>query len=263
MKRLKVTDFALDPTLSCGQVFRWHKHSDGFWHGFINGKIAKLKQIGSYLYFDGQAGRSEIVRYFNLNIDYKNIIKSIAKDALIKKAIRKYYGLRIIKQDPFECLISYIFSSQNNIPRINKMVNELSKRFGKKIRSEGRDHYAFPKLADLKGCCREDIHACRLGFRDKFLDDAVSRLWNKEVDLKMIAKLPYQKAKEELLKIKGIGKKVADCVLLFGFNKYEAFPVDVWIERAMRKYYRGKDGSHFGKYAGYAQEFLYAHIRKI
>jgi N-glycosylase/DNA lyase len=263
MKKIQTKDFSLDHTLSCGQVFRWNRHRDGFWHGFIGDKAVKLIQSGNYLYYGGGAGRGDIIKYFNLNADYKKIIKSISRDALIKKAVRKYYGLRIIKQDPFECLITYILSSQNNIPRINKMVNELSRRFGKKIRFEGRDHYAFPELADLKGCCRSDIHACRLGFRDKFLDDAVSRLWNKEIDLQKISKLPYQKAKQELLKVKGVGGKVADCVLLFGFNKYEAFPVDVWIDRAMKKYYKGKDGSYFGKYAGYAQEFLYAYIRNI
>ena len=157
--------------------------------------------------------------------------------------------------------MTYIFSSQNNIPRINKMVNELSRRSGKKIIFEGREYFTFPKLTDLRSCRREDIKACKLGFRDRFLDDAVSRLWNKEIHLNKVANMPYEKAKEELLKIKGVGNKVADCVLLFGFNKYEAFPVDRWILRAMEKHYKGKDGSYFGKYAGYAQEFLYLLIR--
>ncbi|MFH1710096.1 MAG: DNA glycosylase [bacterium] len=263
MNKLKTINFDLDSTLSCGQVFRWHRHNNGFWYGFINGKIVKLKQLGDYIYFDGQAAREDIIKYFNLKINYKKILGSIAKDPFIRKAVRKYYGLRIIKQDPFECLISYIFSSQNNIPRINKIADELSKRTGKKTRFEGQDYFAFPQLTDLKGCCRKDIHACRLGFRDKYLDDAVGKLCTKDVDLKKIVKLPYQKAKEELLKIKGVGNKIADCVLLFAFNKYEAFPVDVWIERVMKKYYKGKDGSYFGKYAGYAQEFLYAYIKNI
>jgi len=261
MKKLKIKDFNLDHTLSCGQVFRWHRQRDGAWLGFINNKPSKLIQSGDYLYYEGAASISDITRYFNLKTDYWEIIRSISKDAFIKRAIKKYFGLRIIKQDPFECLISYILSSQNNIPRINKMLNELSNRSGRTIRFEGRDVHSFPMLSDLKSCCRPDINACKLGFRDKYLDDAVSRLWNKEIDLKRIAKLPYDKAKQELLKIKGVGQKVADCVLLFGFNKYEAFPVDVWIERAMKKYYKGKDGSYFGKYAGYAQEFIYAYIR--
>jgi N-glycosylase/DNA lyase len=263
MQKIKVKDFNLDITLSCGQVFRWHKHLDGFWYGFISNKIVKLSQSGNYLLYHGAARKPDIIKYFNLKDDYNKIIRSIARDALIKKAVKKYHGLRIIKQDPFECLMTYILSSQNNIPRINKMVNELSRRFGRKIRFEGREYYTFPRLTDLKGCCREDVRACRLGFRDKFLDDAVSRLWNKEVRLNKIASLPYEEAKEELLKIKGVGNKVADCVLLFGFNKYEAFPIDRWILRAMEKYYKGKDGSYFGEYAGYAQEFLYAYIRKM
>lgn len=261
MKKLKTKDFSLDHTLSCGQVFRWNKLRDGSWLGFINKMPVKLLQSGNYLYCEGRASDSDIVGYFNLKADYKKIIRSIAKDPIIRKAVKKYYGLRIIKQDPFECLISYILSSQNNIPRINKMLNELSRRFGRSVDFDGRELHSFPGLDDLKSCCRKDINACRLGFRDKYLDDAVRRLWKNEIDLKKIAKLPYQNAKQELLKIKGVGNKVADCVLLFGFNKYEAFPIDVWIERAMKKYYKGSEGSYFGKYAGYAQEFLYSYIR--
>jgi N-glycosylase/DNA lyase len=262
MKQLKVHDFNLDHTLSCGQVFRWHKH-EGSWYGFINRKPIKIKQENDTLIYTGKVTRKAIVDYFNLDLDYLKIIKTFPKSRILILALKKYWGLRIIKQDPFECLITYIMSSQNNIPRINKIVNELSRRFGKKMIFEGRTVYAFPYLKDLKGCCREDIHACRLGFRDKFLDDAVTKLWSKEIKLEKIAKMSYAKALEELMKIKGIGKKIASCVLLFGYNKYEAFPIDVWIAKIIRKYFPGKDASYFGKYAGFAQEFLYSYIRNI
>ena len=141
------------------------------------------------------------------------------------------------------------------------MVNELGRRFGKKVEFEGGEYYRFPALADLAGTCAADYHSCRLGFRNRYLEDAIRRLSTGELKLNSLAKMPYQEAKIELLKVKGIGKKVADCVLLFAYNKYEAFPVDRWIERVMKKYYKGKEGSYFGKYAGYAQEFLYLFIR--
>jgi N-glycosylase/DNA lyase len=261
MRKLKAKDLNLDLTLSCGQVFRWNKDNEGCWHGFISGKIAKLRQSGNYLYFGGKACKADIVRYFNLGLNYRKILRSISKDPLIKKAVKKYHGLRIIKQDPFECLATYILSSQNNIPRINKMVNELSRKFGKKIEFKGREYYQFPTIQNLAGTCSADYHSCRLGFRNRYLEDAIKKLSAGELKLDRLAKMPYQEAKTELLKVKGVGKKVADCVLLFAYNKYEAFPVDRWIERVMNKYYKGKDGSYFGKYAGYAQEFLYLFIR--
>jgi len=262
MKQLKIKDFSLDHTLSCGQVFRWYKH-EGFWHGFIDRKPVKIKQDGDLLVYSGKVTGKEISNYFNLDLDYIKVIKTFPKNRILILALKNHWGLRIIKQDPFECLISYIFSSQNNIPRINKMVNELSRRFGKKMKFEGRDVYAFPELKDLTKCCPSDIQACRLGFRDRFLDDAVTKLNSKEIKLEKIAKMPFNKALDELLKIKGVGRKVANCVLLFGYNKYEAFPIDVWIARILRKYFPGKDASYFGKYAGYAQEYLYAYARNL
>jgi len=262
MKKLKVTNFNLDRTLACGQVFRWYKY-EGYWFGFINRKPVKLAQENDLLLWDGKITGKELTDYFDLDLDYVKVISTFPKNRILILALKKYWGLRIIKQEPFECLISYIFSSQNNIPRINKMVNELCRRFGKKMKFEGREVYAFPQLKDLKSCCREDIQACRLGFRDRFLDDAVTKLISKEVKLEKIAKMPYQKAVNELMKIKGVGKKVANCVLLFGFNKYEAFPIDVWIAKMLRKYFPGKDAKYFGKYAGYAQEYLYAFARNL
>ena len=260
MNKLKVKEFNLDHTLSCGQVFRWYKH-EGFWYGFINRKPVKIRQEYDALIFSGKVKSRDIADYFNLGLDYIKVIKTFPKNRILILALKKYWGLRIIKQDPFECLVSYILSSQNNIKRINKMVNELSFRYGKEMTFEGRKIHAFPTLKELSGCCCNDLRNCRLGFRDKFLEDAITKLCSKEVKLEKIGKMTHEKAMKELLKIKGIGKKVANCLLLFGFNKYEAFPIDVWIAKVLRKYFPGKDAAYFGKYAGYAQEFLYAYIR--
>jgi len=276
MKKLLTKDFNLDHTLSCGQVFRWHRHEarlpshtaqavggQGYWYGFIGRKPVKVRQEGNDLLFDGKVTAKAVKDYFNLDLDYIKVIKTFPNSRILILALKKYWGLRIIKQEPFECLVSYILSSQNNIKRINGMVNELSFRFGKKMTFEGREVNAFPTLKELSGCCRNDLRSCRLGFRDRFLEDAIKRLCSKELKLEKIAKMPYTKAMNDLMKVKGIGKKVANCILLFGYNKYEAFPVDVWIERIIRKYFPGKDATYFGKYAGYAQEYLYAFARNL
>jgi len=261
MKTLQVKDFNLDHTLFCGQVFRWHKH-EGSWYGFINRKPVKIKQENDTLIFSGNVKSKDLVDHFNLDLDYIKVIKTFPKNRILILALKKYWGLRLIKQDPFECLVSYILSSQNNIKRINNMVNELSFRFGKKMTFEGRQVNAFPTLKELSKCCRNDFRMCRLGFRDKFLDDAIRKICSKEIKLEKIGNMTYARSMNELMKIKGIGNKVANCILLFGYNKYEAFPVDVWIARIIRKYFPGKDASYFGKYAGYAQEFLYAYVRQ-
>jgi N-glycosylase/DNA lyase len=262
MGKLLTKDFNLDHTLSCGQVFRWHKH-DGAWYGFINRIPVKLIQENGSLIYEGKVTNNDLTKYFNLDLDYIKVIKTFPPHRILILALKRFWGLRIIKQDPFECLMSYILSSQNNIKRINKMVDELSRQFGKKMKFDGREVYAFPSLTDLKGSCSNDFRSCRLGFRDRYLEDAVKKLVSKEIKLEKISKMPYPKAMEELMKVKGIGKKVASCILLFGYNKYESFPVDVWIERALQTYFPGKDASYFGKYAGYAQEFLYMYIRGL
>lgn len=262
MEQLKIKDFNLDHTLACGQVFRWHKF-EGFWYGFINRKPVKIMQENDTLIYSGKVKTKDISDYFNLKLDFVKVIRTFPNNRILILALKKYWGLRIIKQEPFECLISYIHSSQNNIKRINKMVNELSYRFGKKVEFEGREIHAFPTLKELTKCCKANLYPCRLGFRDRFLLDAIQKLCSKEIKLEKIAKMPYAKAMDELMKVKGIGKKVANCILLFGYNKYEAFPVDVWIERVIRKYFPGKDAKYFGKYAGYAQEYLYAFARNL
>ena len=163
MKAIKVKDFNLDHTLSCGQVFRWYKHED-FWFGFINRKVVKIKQENDSLLYDGKVTKKEITDYFNLDLDYIKVIKTFPPNRILILALKKYWGLRIIKQEPFECLMSYILSSQNNIKRINHMVNNLSWKYGKKIAFEGREYHAFPELKDLKGCCRNDHQFLQAGF---------------------------------------------------------------------------------------------------
>jgi len=268
MFKLRVRDFDLDFTLSCGQVFRWKKLDGGFWYGLIGNRVVKIKQAGDLLSCSSSLISdlpSLISEYFNLKFYYKKMAHSISNDSIIRKMVSSAYGLRILKQDPWECLVSYIISINKNIPAINCLIENICRKYGKRIEFEGDTYYTFPKPAELKHLETHHIRACSVGFRDRYIKDAIDKVYSKKIDLKKLAKLSYPKAKAELIKIVGIGSKVADCILLFAYNKYEAFPVDVWIKRAMRKLYgikKGKDilpfaSKHFGKYAGYAQEFIY------
>lgn len=277
LSKLKVKNFDLDSSLCCGQAFRWKKAKNGYWYGIVSGQVIKIKQDDDTLRYKTYPFKQNtylIKRYFNLSISYPRIIRSINKDEYIARAIIKNYGLRILRQDPLECLISYIISINKNIPAISMLIDNLCKKYGKRIEFEGKVFHAFPSIDTLKKLNLRDLKKLRIGFRAKYIKNAIAKISSKKIDLSLLEKLEYEKAKEELTKIKGVGEKVADCVLLFAYNKYEAFPIDRWIGRAMRKYYfRGKNVSNkairefayksFGKYPGYAQEFLYHYFRTL
>jgi len=198
------------------------------------------------------------------------MIRSISKDPKIRKMTKAAYGLRLLKQDPWECLISYIISINKNIPAINCLIENICAKYGKKIEFEGVTYYTFPKPSELKHLETHHIRACRVGFRDRYIKDAIEKVHSGEVDLKKLGNLSYPEAKAKLMTIVGVGSKVADCVLLFAYNKYGAFPVDVWIKRAMKELYgirKDKNiipfaASNFGEYAGYVQEFIYFSERR-
>ncbi|MCX5726488.1 MAG: DNA-3-methyladenine glycosylase 2 family protein [Candidatus Saganbacteria bacterium] len=275
LSKLKVKNFDLDSSLCCGQAFRWKKAKNGYWYGVVSGQVIKIKQEDDSLLFRTSPFKQNIYllnKYFNLDLSYPRMVRSINKDEHIARAIKKYSGLRILHQEPFECLISYIVSINKNIPAISMLINNLCKRYGKKIEFEGRIFHTFPTIDALKKLNLRDFKALRVGFRARYLKDAVAKISSRKVDLDSLEKLEYREAREKLMEIIGVGGKVADCVLLFAFNKYEAFPIDLWIGRAMRKYYfRNKNvtdkiirefaQNHFGKYPGYAQEFLYHYFR--
>jgi N-glycosylase/DNA lyase len=209
------------------------------------------------------------------------------KDAHISKAIKEFWGLRIIRQDPWECLISYICATYKSIPAIKHMLNNLSKKFGKKVILDGFDFYTFPEIEKLSNATLKSLEECRLGYRAKFLLETSKRIFENKVELERLKQLPYERAKKELCSFPGVGPKVADCVMLFSLDKQEAFPVDVWVKRVILNHYAEKlpiefvqkllhcdslsnsdykklntfGRTYFGKYAGYAQEYLYHYER--
>jgi N-glycosylase/DNA lyase len=275
------TPFNLEYTLQSGQVFRWEKIG-GWWYGIVRGEILKIRQSGNYLYFEG-ADEAFLRNYFRLNDDLPSILSTINRDKLIEKAIQKFYGLRIIRQEPWECLISYICATCKNIPAIKKMVNNISKNFGHKRVFDGYEFYTFPEPSDLAQATMEELKKCKLGFRAEYISKVSRMVLSRDFNLETLSKFTYKKAKQGLITLPGVGHKVADCVLLFSLDKLEAFPIDVWMKRLILSYYREnfdrdflrrisstsglseRDYSkiidfgqkYFGRYAGYAQEYLF------
>ncbi len=276
--------FNLERTLCCGQVFRWEKIG-GWWYGVISGKIVKVRQTNRGLVFQGfPIVNADFIRhYLRLDDDLPRILSQINRDKHIDEAIVAFRGLRLIRQEPWECLISYMCATYKNIPAIRKTILNLSIKFGEKITADRHTFYTFPRPDALARASLAEIKRCGLGFRAKRILE-VSRLIAKEqFDLEALRKTDYETAKRKLLALPGVGPKVADCVLLFSLDKLEAFPVDVWIKRIILTFYRdqfeqvfitkildktsltrGKykrinffGRNYFGKYAGYAQEYLF------
>ncbi len=264
---LKNIPFQLDRTVSCGQAFRWRQH-DGFWYAPVGDKVWKIRQEGDTLWYEGPT-EDELVRYFGLDVPLDRILNEIDTDPLIHAAIEQCRGLRIIRQDPWECLVSYICATCANIPGIMLRIENLSMKYGRNLELDGQVFHTFPD-ADI--LYKEDIcavRACKVGYRDAYICKAANMAANDPHWAEEIRTLPYPQAKKKLMTFPGVGPKVADCVLLFAFEKYEAFPVDVWIERILRTKYLGESRklsykeagefarNHFGQYAGYAQEYLF------
>jgi len=269
MRLERETPFDLGKTLSCGQVFRWTQ-AGGTWTGVIGDQVITVRQDGPNLYWNGTS-EEMIIRYFSLDTDLPAILDDIDRDPVIHQAIERSTGLRIIRQPPWECLASYIIATFTNIPSIKRRIGFLCQAFGEEIHSGKELYYSFPAPAFLTGgldCLRE---TCRLGYRAPFLCETAGLVSADPGWADRLATCSYEDARHLLMKYKGVGRKVADCVLLFGFEKLNAVPVDVWIERILRAYYlddmvgpvsyeymRHFAEDYFGTYAGYAQEYLFS-----
>ena len=280
-----ITPFDLMHTLECGQVFRWER-LNGWWYCIVREKVIKIRHVGDELQFQSSHEKIDIdfiQNYFRLDDNLPSILSEISKDDHIRRAISRLYGLRITRQEPWECLISYICATYKNIPAIKGMINNLCRQFGRKITFDGYSFYTFPKPSDLAEASIEDIRKCKLGFRAKRVLAASKIINNGKLDFEALRRVEYEKAKLELLELPGVGHKVADCVLLFSLDKLQAFPVDVWMKKSILEFYpqffdqlfvenTSKKSSishreymrfsnfgkkYFGSYAGYAQEYLF------
>ncbi|HPT84410.1 MAG TPA: DNA glycosylase [Bacillota bacterium] len=275
-----LSDFDIAQIFDCGQCFRFDPDPAGGISGVAFGRWVRLEQPRPDTLIIYGAGREEYERvwkrYLSLDEDYGAIKADIAerfapfdKAGIINAAMERGGGIRILRQDPWETLCSFIVSQNNNIPRIKKIIAALSEEYGEKFEyksgdGESKTFYSFPTAEALASAGEEALYALRTGFRAKYIYDAARKVAEGELDLGSIAKLPTSEAAAELMKIKGVGLKVASCVLLFGFGRTEAFPVDVWVRRVLDKYYPdGLDTTALGRYAGIAQQYLFYYERYI
>ena len=269
MQSLKLTvPFNLDLSVSCGQSFRWRKIGE-FWYAPVGDAVWKVKQEGDVLLYDG-ASEADLIRNFGLDVPLDDILSDVDRDDLIHSAVSSCRGLRLHRQPTFECLISYICATCANIPGIQMRIENLAKTYGRPLEMDGMTFYTFPNPKDLACESPENIRLCKVGYRDKYICGASAYAAENPDWADEIFSMDYKDAKRKLMSLPGVGPKVADCVLLFAFEKYEAVPIDVWMERIFRTRYIGSEKKlsyekaagyareHFGKYAGYAQEYLFA-----
>lgn len=267
--------FNLSHIFECGQCFRWNALEDGSFLGVAKNRVLKVSQTGSEIVFHDTSPEdfNNIWReYFDLNTNYSEIKDKLAEDKVLREAVTYGGGIRILKQDLWECVISFIISASNNIPRIKKIVEALCFYFGEKIDYMGEEFYSFPTPEKIKSLTLEDLSVIKAGFRDKYILDAAEKFASGEISYDKLACLSAEEAKKILMTIKGVGNKVADCIVLFGLSKCESFPVDVWIKRIVEYYYLNREESvekisefaaeKFGVLGGYAQQYLFFYARE-
>jgi N-glycosylase/DNA lyase len=265
----------LEHTINSGQVFLWQRHSTR-WYGINGNDVLAVDESGGIATHSGKE-----YDLFRQGDDYDAIMRQISKDKTMRSATRRFAGLRLMRQDPFQCYITFIVSSNSSIQNIRLTLQRLSKKFGKKIRFEQNEFYLFPEPEKLAGASRADLLSCGLGYRAEFVKGAAKAVKEKTVDFEALKRADYHTARESLLGVHGIGNKVADCIMLFSLEKLESFPLDRWIVRGLQRHYPAKfsfEGKtltekkyqtlheqlveHFGPYAGYCQQFLFKLIRE-
>lgn len=270
-----VHNFELKDIFDCGQCFRWNREENGNYIGVAFGKVIEVerKEKDVVIYnINEEEFRNVWAEYFDLYRDYSEIKEELSKDTLLKKSVDFGSGIRLLKQEPFEILLSFIISANNRIPMIKRCINRISKKAGKKIEYSGREYYAFPTVERLHEFTEENFEECGAGFRAKYLKSTVDKIYSGEFNLNHIKSLNDDECHTELKKFMGVGPKVADCIMLFSMQKYSAFPVDTWVKKAMMKFYVAPDVSlkkirdfgrdKFGNLSGFAQQYLFFYARE-
>lgn len=252
--------FNLEQTLFCGQCFRFSEVSQNRFGGVALGRYIELESDTDNItvYCDSDFSEEEIRDLLDLNEDYGAINEILAADSTLKDAIKYAGGIRIMRQPMWETLCSFILSQNNNIKRIAGIIERLCENFGEPV---GYGKYSFPSAEKIATLTVEDLAPIRSGFRAKYVIDAAKKVVAGEVDLEKVSILPIDEARDELMKISGVGPKVADCTLLFGFHKLSAFPKDVWVKRVLETYYPEGFPEFAKEYGGIAQQYLFHYIR--
>lgn len=269
--------FNLKDIFECGQCFRWNKETDESYTGIWKENVVNIKKDGNDYVFTGISKNNfeeEIIEYFDLNRNYEEIKKDLSKiDEYMENSIKYGEGIRILNQDLWETIISFIISANNNIPRIKGIIERLSASYGKKLEWKDREFYTFPTPEELKNVTVEEYRKLGLGFRDIRLYETTQKILNKEINLEELCKNPNtEEVRESLLTLSGVGPKVADCILLFStLKRFEVFPIDVWVRRVINDLYLKEENEEkvnkkkienlakekFGEWAGLAQQYLF------
>ncbi len=277
--QLSVRDYNLDATLSSGQVFAWERYENN-WAGVVGGRWVMLQPSSDSIRAvtaAPQADWSWLTDFLQSDVNLRAVLATFpANDPQLSSAVVACHGLRLLRQDPWECLASFILSSTKQIVQIRQIVRTLCERHGTPVATETRRHhppaFAFPTAARIAALAETELRQCKMGFRAKYLLTAAGRVAAGELKLEGIRQMSLPAARAELMKLPGVGEKIADCVLLFAYGFPTAFPVDVWIARALSQFYfRGRQqrpeqlrrfaAQHFGPNSGYAQQYLFHHIR--
>lgn len=281
---LRVRDYDLSATLNSGQVFRWQRQ-DGSWIGVVGRHWVRLSQTPDGIRAETAAPVQDwdwLREFLQTEVDLAAVLKTFPDDAPMRAAVAACRGLRVLRQDPWECLASFILSSNKQIVQIRQIISLLCKRFGERCSVEpvarlssatGRTlQFSFPTPSQIAATTEADLRACKMGFRAPHLLAAARQIADGKFDLDRPRHLSLPEARAELIKLRGVGNKIADCVLLFAYGFDAAFPVDVWVERALRRLYfprrrmtakrlRRFAATHFGPHAGYAQQYFFHYMR--
>ena len=254
------SEFSLSMTLQCGQCFRFSEEN-GVFFGIAHGRLLKIEQTDRFIrFFDMTKKEFESVwaNYFDCATDYRALHTLFSNDHTLHRAIEKTGGIRVLRQDGFETLISFLISQNNNIPRITKSISLLCERFGRQIAPE---IFAFPDAKTMADASLSDFAGLSLGYRDRYLLDAAQKVSSGEIDLSALYTCPIEEARQTLRTICGVGPKVAECVLLYGFARRSCVPMDTWMKKVMAKYYQSGLPKEILPYAGIAQQYLFHYAR--
>ena len=280
---IPIDSFNLNHIFECGQCFRWEKQIDDSYIGIIEDTVLRVAIKNKKLAVEGITKKEDIkeflIEYFDLNNDYSAIKSKLSNvDQNLKTSIEYGYGIRILKQNLFECIISYIISANNNIPRIKKIINNISKRFGEEVVFEGNKYYLFPSIEQLSKGNIEDFKAAGAGFRDIRIYNTTQAIYSGSFSLDNLYEIEsIDELEKELLKLDGVGPKVANCIMLFALKRFDVFPIDVWVRRVMNDLYiHAKDENKinnkeilkiardkFGDLSGLAQQYLFYWRREL
>lgn len=261
----------------CGQCFRWNKEEDGSFTGVAHDRILNVKKEGDKVIFSNtnlKDFNSIWYDYFDLGRDYGEIKAVLSKDPILNEAVKFGSGIRILNQDTFEILISFITSANNQIPRIKKSIEMMSEKYGSFIGEyKGRKYYSFPEARTIARLREEELETCKVGFRAKYITNAARIVADKQMNIYNLANVSTEDARKNLMLFSGVGPKVSDCIMLFSLKKHDAFPIDVWVKRVMEHFYLKEDTKlkdiqayaqdKFGEYAGFAQQYLFYYAREL